>query len=108
MREAIIAGAVFVLLFAGGYFIPPLIWTREDAHQAIIDSSSLSQVGLGRSRVPCRGPNKAFYVFGYTLSPVHQTWQLEGSGAVCWDIFKRRWDWRIDPPHERYSSDPAR
>lgn len=107
VRGALVAFVVIALI-AAGYFIPPLIWTRADAVASIIERTDFGpeNVGLGNSRVPCRGPNKALYIFGYTVGATHKDFKTNASGSVCWDIFKSRWVWRIDPPYEHMSSEP--
>ncbi len=100
------ASAILLLLgvILAGYFAPRLIWTRDDAVIALLKGTDLSGINTGNSRMPCRGPDKALYVFGYTLA-ISVKDAGSGSGSICWDIVNRKWDWRIDPPHEHLSSD---
>jgi hypothetical protein len=92
-------------VFAGGYFIPPTIWTRASAIEAIVAGTSIREVGVGNSRVPCRGPHKKMYIFGYTVSATHPSFTTNASGAVCWDLFNGGWAWRIDEPYGYMNSD---
>lgn len=119
-REAILAGrsqrfkplvhiaatvAIIIVLFLAGYLIPPILWPRNEAFSAIVNGSALREIGLGNSRVPCRGPNRNLYVFGYTIHATHPGFKTNASGAACWDIFNGEWAWRIDEPYGYMNSD---
>jgi hypothetical protein len=115
---AVAIGCV-ALLFVGGVFVPPRIWTRDQARAAIVAGTSIgaNNLAIGNSRVPCRGPswdlelfgrklvslNK--YSFGYTVGATHEGWASNASGSVCWSVTDGWWVWTIDPPYQRYSSD---
>jgi hypothetical protein len=97
------AVAVCIAIFLAGYFIPRLMWTKESALGALLDGTKIPGISLGNSRVPCRGPDKKYFVFGYTMAIGVE--DKNGSGSVCWDVFNSKWEWRVDPPYERFSSD---
>lgn len=105
MAKWVISGFVIVSLVLAGYIAPHFIWTKADAEAAVKRGTSLNSLIIGKSRVPCRGPNKGFYVFGYTLGITSIDMPTGGSGSVCWDVFNSQWAWRVDPPHDKFSSD---
>lgn len=96
---------VIILLCALASVGASYIFSRKSAQTAVTNAIPPARIAIEGARTPCLA--HSMHVFGYVLDVTLN--QKREAGAVCWDIFKQRWEWTFVSDSLRHlNSDPNR